>query len=181
MLPEKAEQIATAHAGLIHRVVIACQQPGSVADLDEVLRLTEANGWQALVTAIRRILAGARGTELLHGLDEEDQVIVERILKGMQNPDSLPRVEQADPSMAAPGLAQLIHAAGTGDVGALKIAGDMAAQMQQAGGDMALLSAALRPMINGERDIEKLAPRMTATGEALVQAILNELALLQPH
>ena len=45
-LPEKSEQILQAHAGLVHRVVMACQNRDRVPDLEQVLELSEKNGWR---------------------------------------------------------------------------------------------------------------------------------------
>ena len=64
-------------------------------------------------------------------------MIVKSILLGLQNPASLPDVQQqADPTMAAPGLASMINAACRGDTGALEAASIMAEQMTNTQGDM---------------------------------------------
>ena len=77
----------------------------------------------------------------------------EAILRGLQDPATLPDPEhKADPTLAAPGLAHMIHAAGRGNVQALTLVSQMAEQMSRAGGDMARIAGAIRPMINGERD-----------------------------
>src|SRR4030042_6730338 len=89
-LPEKDRQIVLAHAGLIHAVVIACQNRERLAELAPLLEVASANGWSTLVTAIRRILGGARDMQVLAGLDEEDRVIAEAIRGGLQDPAPLP-------------------------------------------------------------------------------------------
>ncbi|KPV39179.1 hypothetical protein AN478_12950 [Thiohalorhabdus denitrificans] len=179
-LPERDEQIVHAHAGLIHRVVLASHDRGQVPDLEEVLDQAENNGWVQLVVAVRRILAGARGEDLMHGLDDEDRVVVDAILRGIQDPSTLPDPQAgADPAMAASGLASIIHAAGTGQSEALQWAAQMAEQMYQAGGDMTRLSAIIRPMINGERDRGRLTRGMGEQGRQLVDGILEELAKLE--
>ena len=89
-LPDLKEQILISHSGLIHRVVMHCNQPGSVPDLEQVLGQAEANNWTRLVAAIRSILAGQRDESVLQELDDEDRTIVESILKGLQDPASLP-------------------------------------------------------------------------------------------
>jgi hypothetical protein len=88
--PDRATQIRTTHAGLIHRVVQACHQPASVPELEQILQVSAQNGWTQLVSAIRQLLAGHRDETVLAGLDEEDRVIVEAILQGLQNPATLP-------------------------------------------------------------------------------------------
>lgn len=179
-LPEREEQIVRAHAGLIHRIVMASHDRSQVPDLEEVLDQAERNGWTQLVVAIRRILDGARGEDLMQGLDEEDQTVARAILRGIQDPATLPSPQEgADPAMAASGLASIIHAAGRGQTEALQWAAQMAQQMNQAGGDMTRLSAVIRPMINGERDRSTLTRGMEEQGRQLVDGILEELAKLE--
>ncbi len=181
-LPEKSRQIVLAHAGLIHAVVIACQNRERFTELEPLLVAASANGWNALVTAIRRMLGGARDTQLLAGLDEEDRVIAEAILRGLQDPATLPDPQaRPDPGMAVPGLAGMIHAAAGGDVAALQLLADMATQMLRAGGDMARLSGILRRLMGGERDPDVLTRGMSPHGAQLVVSLIEELARLRAH
>jgi hypothetical protein len=181
-LPDKTQQIVLAHAGLIRAVVIACQNREQLVALEPLLEGALANGWQALVLAIRRILGGARDMNVLAGLDEEDRVIVEAILRGLQDPATLPDpLTRPDPGMATPGLAGLIHAAASGDVVALQLLGDMASQMLRAGGDMARLSGILRRLVNGEHDPDVLCRGMSPRGVQLVLSLVEELARLRAH
>jgi hypothetical protein len=181
-LPEKAQQIVLAHAGLIHAVVIACQNRERLAELEPLLEAANAHGWNTLVTAIRRILGGARNIQVLAELDEEDRVIAEAILRGLQDPATLPDPQaRPDPGTAVPGLAAMIHTAASGDVAALQLLGDMATQMLQAGGDMAHLSGILRRLLNGERDPDVLCRGMSPRGEQLVLSLIEELARLRAH
>jgi hypothetical protein len=182
VLPEKSQQIVLAHAGLIRAVVVACQNREQQAALEPLLEGALANGWQSLVLAIRRILAGVRDTNVLAGLDEEDHVIVEAILRGLQDPATLPDPQsRPDPGMAIPGLAGLIHAASSGDVVALQLLGDMASQMLRAGGDLARLSGILRRLVNGEHDPDLLCRGMSPRGAQLVVSLIEELARLRAH
>lgn len=181
-LPEKSQQIVHAHAGLIHRVVIACGNRAIVPDLDDVLKQAADNGWTDLVTAIRKILAGQREIGAFRHLDEEDFVIVDSILRGIQNPATLPDLSQEfDANMAAPGLASLIHAARGGNLEALQLIANMAQQMLQAGGDMARIAGIIRPLVTGERDADKLTQGMGEKGQQLVLGILRELAKVEAH
>jgi len=181
-LPAKDQQIIEAHTGLIHRVVIGCQNPGMVPDLDDILKQAEQNGWLQLVAAIRKILAGSRNESLLNGLDEEDQVIVRSILRGLQDPDTLPDLGKGvDSAMAAPGIAAMVNGARSGNLETLQLLGAMARQMMRAGGDMARLAGILRPLVQGERDADKLTKGMGSEGEKLVLLILEELARLDTH
>lgn len=181
-LPEKREQILQAHAGLIHRVVLGCKNRELVPDLDQVLGMAEKNGWTDLVLTLRRILEGSRDESLLRPLDEEDRTIAEAVLRGLQDPTTLPDLNaQMDASMAAPGIASMVHSARTGNTDALQLIANMATQMLQAGGDMAQLAAAIRPLVLGERDANKLCEGMSDAGEKLMLDILKELARLEAH
>jgi len=57
----------------------------------------------------------------------------------------------------------------------------MAEQMSQAGGEMSILAAIMKKLIDGERDPEVLSKGMGAQGESLVNTILEELGKLQLH
>jgi hypothetical protein len=181
-LPPRAQQIVQAHAGLIVGVVQAIQNRDLLPQMEEALRVTAQNGWTDLVAAIRRVIAGARDRSVFDGLDEEDSIIVEAILRGLQNPASLPDPNaQADPTMAAPGLAHMIHAAATGNVEALQLVANMAEQMTRVGGDMARVGGIVRRLVDGERDPDVLCKGMTAQGESLVLSIIEELGKLDLH
>ncbi|MBI5039757.1 MAG: hypothetical protein HZB57_00635 [Gammaproteobacteria bacterium] len=181
-LPEKAQQIVQAHAGLIHRVVIACQNRAVVTDLEDILKQASDNGWTDLVAAIRKILAGKREVGAFRNLDDEDFTIIESILMGLQNPATLPDLSQEfDANMAAPGLAAMIHAARGGSLEALQLVANMVTQMLQAGVDMARLAGIVRPLVTGERDADKLCEGMGDAGQKLVLGILRELAKLEGH
>ena len=63
--------------------------------------------------------------------------------------------------MAGPGIAGLVHASRNGNAQALQIIGDMAKQMLAAGGDMGILAGRIRPLVEGERDADKLTENMS--------------------
>ena len=180
--PDLKQQILQAHAGLIHQVVMHCNQPGTVPTLEQVLQQAEANDWKALVAAIRSIMDGRRDDSVLSGLDDEDRTIVSAILQGLQDPSTLPDLQaEFDSTMAAPGIAGLVHAARRGNLQALQIVGGMAKQMLSAGGDMSILSGRLRPLIEGERDPDKLTERMSDQGRKLMLDIIEELIKLEAN
>lgn len=182
MIPEKQQQVLQIHGKLVVAVVHAINDSSLMPQLEQVLKISADNGWQQLVQAIRRIIKGERDSSILKGLDEEDAIIIEAILKGLQNPASLPATEsEPDPVMAAPMLAQLIQAAATGDVNALSMLGAMAEQMSASKGDLARFSTLIKPMVDGERDVEKLCDKIGPQGESLVLSILSELAKLENH
>jgi hypothetical protein len=179
---DRQQQIIHAHAGVIVQVVQSIGNPALMPRTEEILKVSEQNGWGDLVKVIRRIIRGERDESLLKGLDEEDSIIAGAILLGIQNPSTLPDPNaQPDASLAAPGLAQMIHEASRGNTQALEIISHMAEQMTAAGGDMRNLGGIIRKMINGERDPKVLAKGMGVQGRQLVDSILEELAKLAGH
>lgn len=176
MIPERDQQIRQAHATLIHQVVRACQNEEAAVELESVLNVALQQGWDDLVKTIRLIVKGNREESLLNGLDEEDTVIIKSILDGLRNPETLPDInQQGDATMAAPGLAHIIHAASTGDAQALQAVSMMAEQMTAAPGDMARLGGNMKRLVDGERDPDILCKGMGPTGEQLMLNLIEEL------
>lgn len=179
---DRRDQIRRVHADFILEVVAACQDPERRQRVDPLLRQAAGQGWTELVAVLRKILDGQRDVALLAGLDEEDATIVDSVLQGLRDPATLPDPrDRGEPSMAAPGLAGMIHAAAHGDAQALQVLGAMAEQMQQVGGEMARIGALLRRMVNGERDPDQLGARLQGQGRSLLLSILEELAKLDSH
>jgi hypothetical protein len=179
-MPDRQEQIRLVHAAFIRQVVETCRNLDRQREFETVLQEAEQQGWVALVGAVRRIGRGERGPALFAGLDEEDRVIAEAVLLGLQDPRTLPDPAKAqDPGLAAPGLAHMIHAAAHGNAQALILIGNMADRMLKVGGDLGRLSGIIRPLIDGERDRGKLCRGMDARGEQLVLDILAELGRLE--
>ncbi|WP_177420860.1 hypothetical protein [endosymbiont of Lamellibrachia barhami] len=179
---DRREQILSVHALFINEVVKSGTDPDRKVEFEQLLKVAEDNEWSDLVAAIRRIMGGRRDIEILNGLDEEDQVIVEAILRGLQDPATLPDPNaKPDPAQAAPGLASMIHAAATGNVQALQLIAEMADQMSKAGGPIALLASVIRPLINGERNPDKLCRKLDGPTEEMVLGILEELKSLEQH
>jgi hypothetical protein len=175
-LPERHQQIITAHAAFIRQVVETCHNPQRQAELEALLQTAAESGWHDLSRAVRRIAAGQRDSNALRGLDEEDRVIAEAIMRGLQNPATLPDPNaRPDPALAAPGLAAMIMAASRGNVQALTLVSSMAEQMSRAGGPLARLAAVVRPLINGERDPHVLCKGMNSQTEKLVLDILADI------
>jgi len=180
--PEKKQQITQFHAPLIVTVVNSMKDSSMKPALDHILKASEENGWGNLVKGIRKILKGDRDSSILKGMDDEDAIILDAILRGIQDPTSLPNPEQeADPSLAAPMIAQLIHDAAKGDANALAMLGNMAEQMSNTKGDLARFSTLIKPLVDGERDTDKLCDKIGPQGESLVVSILSELGKLEAH
>ncbi len=179
-MPDLKEQILITHSGLIHRVVMHCNNPGAVPDMDMVLQQAQDNDWWQLVTAIRDIMSGKRDESILLGLDDEDRIIVDSILRGLQDPATLPPLQtDINSDMAAPGIAGLVHASRNGNLQALQLIGNIAQQMIAAGGDMGILAGRLRPLVDGERDTNKLTEKMSDKGQKLMVDIIEELIKLE--
>jgi hypothetical protein len=180
--PDRDQQIIQTHAAFICQVAELIQQSTTSDQLGTLLKSARDNGWTALSDAIERIADGTREINALGQLDDEDRVIVDAILRGLQDPKTLPDPQQkADPAFAAPGLAQMISEAGRGNVQALTLISQMAEQMSKVGGDMARVAAAIRPMINGERDPDRLCAKLDVRGQQLVLQILDELGKRDLH
>lgn len=180
-LPDAVEQVLRLHAQFIHAVVNALRDRAQLPQLHDHLKAAEESGWATLVRAIRQIIDGKRGEEIKLGLDAEDGIIVDAILRGIDNPATLPSLQAPDGAAAAPGLAAMIRAAGSGDAKAFAALANMAEQMMKAGGDMARLGGMMRRLVDGERDENKLTKGMSAFGKELVINLLDELAKLQAH
>lgn len=181
-ISERDQQIRQTHAPLIQQVVKACLNAEERQRLEPMLQMAREQNWHALVDRIESILQGQRDESLLLNLDEEDQVIVQAILQGLQNPETLPDPEvQADPTIAAPGLAQMIHAANHGNSEALQALANMAEYMIQVPGDMRQLGGIINRLLQGERDPDVLCKGMGPSGEQLVLNILDELNQMSPQ
>ncbi|CAA6802415.1 MAG: Unknown protein [uncultured Thiotrichaceae bacterium] len=182
-LPNRQQQIIQIHASLIHLVVDSIHNPDLSKPLDDVLKLSSDNGWTQLVEAIRKVISGERNIQVFLSLDEEDKAIVQAIIDGIINPATLPPKEEqrGDPTMAAPGLAKMIHDAATGNAQALSILANMSEQMSQAGGDMSRMGGIMKRLVDGERDPDILCRGMAEQGRSLVNSILDELALHTAH
>ncbi len=181
-LPDRDQQIVQAHAAFICQAVQLIQQPGGEKALEMLLKHAADSGWQALAATLRRIANGQRELGVADALDEEDRVVALAVLRGLQDPSTLPDPQQAaDPTLAAPGLAHMIHAAARGDAQALVLIGQMAEQMSRVGGDLSRVAAIIRPLINGERDPDRLCAKLDARGQQLVLNLLEELGRLELH
>lgn len=176
------EQIRQFHAQFINAVAEACMMPDKRNQLEPLLKQAESAGWKDLVAIIRKIYTGQRETGMLEVLDEEDRVIANSILQGIQNPATLPDpLQKPDGAMAAPGLASMIQAAATGNVQALSLLGNMGEQMSKAGGEMSRISAIFKRLVDGERDPDILIKGMAKQAENLTLSILEELGKLEKH
>jgi hypothetical protein len=181
-LPDAVQQVLTMHAPFIHAVVNALRDRSRLPQLLDTLKVAEQQGWPRLVAALRQIVDGRRDASIMLGLDEEDRIIVDAVLRGIDNPATLPPLEQkADGAAAAPGLAAMIAAARRGDAQALAALANMAEQMLRAGGDMARLGGIMRRLVNGENDAEALVKGMGPLGRQLVLGILDELGKSSLH
>lgn len=175
-LPDAVEQVLQMHAPFIHAVVNALTDRAQLPQLMQTLSAAEQQGWPELVRVLRLIVEGKRDPSIKLGLDDEDRIIVDAVLRGLDNPATLPPLDsKPDAAAAAPGLAAMIEASAHGDAQALAVLANMAEQMLRAGGDMARLGGIMRRLVNGERDYDLLAKGMGALGRNLLRDVLNEL------
>jgi len=175
-LPDAVQQVLAMHAPFIHAIVNALRDRSQLPALMDTLNAAEQQGWPRLVGALRQVGAGKRDDAIKLGLDEEDRIIVDAVLRGIDNPATLPALNQKPSgAAAAPGLAALISAARRGDAQALSALANMAEQMVRAGGDMARLGGVMRRLVNGESDADALAKGMGPLGRQLLFSILDEL------
>ncbi len=179
-LPSAIDQVLRVHAAFIHTVVNALRDRSQLPDLMKQLDAAEQAGWTHLAGALRHVVNGRRDASIKLGLDEEDSIVLDAVLRGIDNPDTLPAIDvQPDGGSAAPGLAALIDASARGDAQAMSVLANMAEQMMKAGGDMALLGGRMRRLLNGERDADQLVAGMSPLGRELVISLLDELAKLR--
>lgn len=179
-LPPAVEQVLNVHAAFLHAVVTALRDRSGLPQLMKELEAAEQAGWAKLVGALRQIIDGKRDASIKLGLDEEDTILVDAVLRGIENPATLPRInQQPDGSAAAPGLAALIDASARGDAQAMSVLANMAEQMVRAGGDMAKIGGAMRRLVGGERDADKLVRGMGPLGRELMISLLDELGKLR--
>jgi hypothetical protein len=175
-LPDRTQQVIQTYATFIHGVATACAQPQLLPHLQPLLTHAEQQGWNKLVTALRLVIAGRRDSGIYAELDDDERIIVEAILRGIQDPATLPDPAQAaDPNAAAPGLAAMVQASANGDAAALSALANMAEQMVKAGGDMAKLGGNLRRLVHGERDVNLLTRGMSGKGRDLMAKLVAEL------
>ncbi len=180
-LPSHHEQIITAHAPFICTVVKCAYNESLHKEYEDALKAAEANGWIPLANAIRLIVAGNRDLSLIQGLDEEDKIIAEAIMRGMQDPNTLPDpTTKPNPALAAPGLAGMIKDASLHPE-ALVLMGNMADQMQKAGGSMGQLAGVLRPLMEGERNADKLCAGKEEATQKLIMDILEQLNAMEEN
>lgn len=181
-LPERDQQIIQSHAPFIVSVVIACHKPELVSEVEPVLKAAESMGQHALANSVRKILGGARDTELARGLEQDDVVIVEAILRGLQDPNTLPDPNKStNPAAAAPGLANMVREAAAGNAQALQMVAAMAEQMSSMGGSMAQMGGSMKKLVDGERDPDVLCVNMDASATSLMVKILDELGKMDVH
>lgn len=179
-LPPAVEQVLRVHAAFLHSVVGALTDRSRLPQLMAELDAAEAAGWTKLVGAIRKVIDGRRDPSIKLGLDAEDVILLDAILRGLENPATLPAPDaRPDATAAAPGLAALIDAAARGDAQAMSVLANMAEQMTKAGGDMALLGGRMRRLVNGERDLDLLVRGMSPLGRQLMASLVDELGKLR--
>ena len=83
------ESILTENKLLIDMTVMSVCNGQVSSNLENYLLLAVTEGWQQLVDAVRLILSGERQIEKFSHLDEEDIIVIEKILEILNKPDVL--------------------------------------------------------------------------------------------
>ena len=88
------------HGNLVKGVVAAMFDPSRRLALEQSLEARVDRGWTALVEVLHRILDGERDEDALcEPLDREDSVIVQSVLRGIADPESLKEIPSAEPAV----------------------------------------------------------------------------------
>lgn len=174
------EELIREHASLICAVVDARYRPehrdALLADLDQA----EQNGWGKLCAAIRLILVDEvmdmEGFDELN-LDVEDEAIVQAMILGIHDPDTLPDPSDNENPMLAPsGLAGIIATAATGEENALQLLAKMDDDLSQSDDEeLVAFGRILRRLLNGERHAQSLSMGLNERTQTLVYSVLEEL------
>jgi hypothetical protein len=161
---------------LVTLVAAANGDPNAATDIDQTLnQLAGASEWANLAAALRRVVAGDRDpNQLTTGLDPIDTAIVTRALDALAGHITLDPAPAGDTEdLWAPVIAATVAAA-RGDQPAADtltpLLDDMAAST-----DWANLAAALRRIIAGERDPDRLLTGLDHTDTAIAATILTQL------
>ena len=175
---------------LIAAVLETVARPEQRAALEQVLEPMILHGWGNLVAAIRRILDGGRDADALcEPLDREDALIVQTILEGLRDPDSVRDLtEPQDPADrdrpdGAPDARALlarhahlilaVHAAAAEPLMREQLTAPLKGLTEHGWGG---LVGAIERLLAGERDPATLCTGLDAEDALIVQAILAGLA-----
>ena len=78
------------HLELIGGTLQVLEKPELMAAFNTALSGMEEHGWTQLVAAIRKVLSGERDADVLcEPLDSEDSMIIETLLRALEDPSSL--------------------------------------------------------------------------------------------
>ncbi len=177
---KQVEELLKLHSALLHDVVDAIHDKSKQAPLLDMLNEAQNNGWQKLCEAIRSILEGQRDDSVLDNLDEEDAILIQAILIGIDNPETLPENDlQKQRDEAALGLATTIAAACQGDQRAMELVAHMDQTFQDNPQEIGTIGNAVRKMINGERSSVSLLEGLDPTNAELVEQVLEQLKIVE--
>jgi len=87
--PQDKQNILNENKLLIDMTVMSVCNSQVSSDLENYLIVSVVEGWQQLVDAIRLVLKGERQIEKFSDLDEEDSIVIEKILEILAKPDVL--------------------------------------------------------------------------------------------
>jgi len=163
------------HSGFVANVVAVCINHTAPSTLTPILDSARNNGWHKLVNAIERIIQGERSNTLLDDLDSEEEEIISNILLQLESGHtelSTPKLSENN----SQGLAIIINAAINGDSDAQSTIAFMCKEMESVGGELTMLSSAIRKLLAGERDLIALSNDMSLRSKRLLSAVLKDLS-----
>ena len=163
------------HSGFVSNVVSVCINHTDPSALVPVLDSARNNGWHKLVNAVDLIIQGERSTTLLSDLDPEEKEIISNILSKLESGETEPSTPKLSENNAQ-GLATIINAAISGDSDAQSTISFMCKEMESVGGELKMLSLAIRKLLTGERDLIALSNGMSLRSKSLLSAVLKDLS-----
>jgi len=160
---------------VIGAVVAACKgSTTAIQWLASVRDQLERQGWSKLARAIRRILDGERGIDLMDDLDILEQAIVMNILSSLRQYNG---AILEDPHF----LLDLVLVACTGDALAGQLAWEVAEELSSAGQpqESQALGQAIRRILAGDRNQERILGLLAGLSPQLAEAVRQLLVKLE--
>jgi hypothetical protein len=167
------------HGDLIKSAVAAVADPSKRPPLEDAMARRVEHNWTKLVEALRRILDGERDEVVLYAyLDREDSVIVQAVLHGIADPESLKAIPSAEPGIDKRASHQLerhlpliSRVVAAGNQPELRSQLDPVLEEMQRHGWGSLV-ASLRRIVDGERSANALLDGLDEEDTLIISAVL---------
>lgn len=179
-LSSDTKKILQENADLIHLVILALSDSKFIPQLNANLEQAEKNGWTDLVASVRKIISGVRDIAEFPDLDNEDRTVINGILKGIEDPASLPAVENSvEPDKIGTTIANYVYETNAGNKDARNNLNILSAELISGPGDLKQIASVIGLLVQGERDKQVLCGNMGHTGIAIIESILEEMTRLE--